>query len=187
VLNEKKRQAFEADLAVLVAQVVDPRTAHLSVEVQAKISALHAAELYLRDYTARGFPTGSGEGGRSTDVADPTFNAAVSLFHRYENDRDDLDHALKMTAFHAAKAAAIVGRMRPVGAVPDAPDSPCGVLECPNVCTGEGNDRVKKPKGSLISCCPRCAKHFQRHGRHWPKAADGRDVRLGLARPVPTP
>lgn len=181
MLNERRRQALEADLGVLVTHVVDPRTAHLLPEAQSKVTALHAAELYLKDYRALGFPSGGGEGGRSTDVADPTFNAATSREHRYENDAVDLDHALKMMELHASKAAAIVGRMRVVPPLADAPTSTCGNPACDHVCKGEGNDRIRTPKGTLVGLCWKCFKHWEKNKRHWPIKADGRDVRTTAA------
>jgi hypothetical protein len=170
-VNDRVRAAFLADLAVLVQQVEHPG------QPGEVVAAFYAAELRLRDYCARGHPSGCGEGVSSSDVSDPTFRAAVAIAPSYERDRDDLDHALSMASFHAKLAARIVGRMRPVPALQDAPDAACGNMACPNVCTGKDNDRIVKPKGSEIGLCPRCRKHWERHKRQWPKDRDGRDVR----------
>ena len=167
-MNDRLRAAFLADLHVLTEPVPHPHD-------EGTTSALHAAELRLRDYSSLGYPSGGSEG-RSSDVSDPTHRAATSRQHSYERDRDDLDHALKMAAFHASAAARIVGRMRPVAALDDPPNSACNVLPCPNV-----PERLVKPKGSTIAVCPRCRKHFERHGRHWPIDKTGRDIRTEAA------
>jgi hypothetical protein len=165
-LNDRKRAAFLADLAVL--QRLDSST---RFEGEGR-TQMETAEIRLREMAARGHPSGGGSGVSCSDVSDPTFRAAVAIAPTYERDRDELDHALSMAAFHVSLAARIVGRMVPVPALDDPPHSACNVLPCPNV-----PERLVKPKGSDIAVCGRCRKHFERHGRHWPIDRSGRDVR----------
>jgi hypothetical protein len=181
-VNDRKRAAFLADLAVLVRQVDHP-------DFDYKIAAVHAAELRLHDWVARGLPTGGGSG-RSSGVADPTCGA-LGLSDRErghatridwaQRDRDDFEHHASMAAFHVKALAEVVAGAKPVPAVPDAPDYPCGNVACNHICTGKGNDRIVKPAGSDVGLCPRCRKHWERHKRNWPKNREGLDVRGSLA------
>jgi hypothetical protein len=172
-VNDRRWEAILADLASLVRRDDSaPFTA-------APLAAVRTAELRLQDWCALGHKSG-GSSGRSSEVSDPTFRAATRS-SGWEKERDDFFNSLAVLELHARKLARIVDRTRPVPALADTPDSPCGNIACDVTCTGEGNDRVKRPKGSDIGMCPRCYKHHQRHDAMWPKDARGRDVRLGAA------
>jgi hypothetical protein len=173
-VNDRRWEALLADLAALV-RVDDSTRFHAS-----PLPAVRTAELRLQEWAARGHKSGGESGGRSSEVSDPTFRAATRS-QGFERDRDDFQNALAVFAFQARRLAAIVDRTKPVPALADTPDSPCGNIACSTVCTGEGSDRIVKPKGSDIGVCPKCRKHYERHARHWPTKADGRDVRLGAA------
>jgi hypothetical protein len=173
-VNDRRWDALLADLASLTR--VDDSTRFQA----SPLPAVRTAELRLQEWAALGHRSGQDGGGRSSEVSDPTFRAATRS-QGFERDRDDFQNALAVFAFQARKLAAIVDRTKPVPALADTPDSPCGNVACEHVCTGTNNDRIIRPKGSDIGVCGRCRKHFERHGRHWPTKADGRDVRLGAA------
>jgi hypothetical protein len=173
-VNDRRWDALLADLASLVR--VDDSTRFAATPVP----AVRTAELRLQEWAALGHKSGGESGGRSSEVSDPTFRAATRS-SGYERERDDFFNSLAVLELHARKLARIVDRTRPVPALADTPDSPCGNVACEHVCEGTTTDRIIRPKGSDIGVCGRCRKHFERHGRHWPTKADGRDVRLGAA------
>jgi hypothetical protein len=173
-VNDRRWEAILADLASLVRRDDSaPFTA-------APLAAVRTAELRLQDWCALGHKSGGESGGRGSEVSDPTYRAATRS-SGWERERDDFFNSLAVLELHARKLARIVDRTRPVPALADTPDSPCGNVACPTICSGEGSDRIVKPKGSDIGVCPKCRKHYERHARHWPTKADGRDVRLGAA------
>jgi hypothetical protein len=182
-VNDRKRAAFLADLAVLVHLVEHPDTEY-------KIPAFAAADLRLDDWQACGFPSGGGNGGRSSGVSDPTSSAVIpprkGIGHQTRQDpsskaRHDFDYHASMAAFHVKKLAAIVGRAHPVPAVAEPPVYPCQNIDCTHVCLGVGDDRLVRPTGQDQALCPKCRVHWVRHKTPWPKRADGTDVRGTLA------